>query len=509
MTISISCLWCRRRLRSFFSTYLIEIIYSLQTLYGCLAYTIGQYIYDYYLHSHIPLSSDNISTNFTLITTLSSSQLHKQCPQTEYSAIQQEFAQKKSSNLFFWQNLLSSPVTIIMTYLLGLYTNQLGRKFVLTLTMVGNCIQYSIWLLIIYFHLSDTYYHVAAVLASLTGGGNVSGFILNLWIVESTVESKRSSRFVQLGALSTIASAIASVTSGYWIEYRGYTDMYWTALFLQLLCIGIIILFMKPKSSTVTSHTTSTSHQKLSDIITVFYPKRRTRKKSLILLLTLFAYIFHVIANLSFGVPFLWYQLNYPFCWSSRQIGYYNTTQSVIWSVLSVVGIELFTMLKWHDSSICCISHLCFIISALWTSYAKYDWHLYIGLFISPFTLYQGTIIYTLISKVLEPNEINDAYTFITETSTILNAFGNSFFNYLYSITVTYSRVFTLYVAAIVAIIPFLLNVCLFFVTKNIPDELDDKVTERKPLLLPDNPLQAPDVTLFVKPVSGPRRNQR
>ncbi|CAF1380772.1 unnamed protein product [Didymodactylos carnosus] len=168
--------------------------------------------------------------------------------------------------------------------------------------MVGNCIQYSIWLLIIYFHLSNVYWYVAAVLASLTGGNSVSGFILNLLIVESTVEDKRSSRFVRLGALSTIASAVACVSIGYWIEYRGYRDLYWMALFLQLLCIGIIILFMKQQSSTVNSTTTTAaSNQRLSDIITVFHSDTRTRKKSLSLYLTLFAYVFHVIAGLSFS----------------------------------------------------------------------------------------------------------------------------------------------------------------------------------------------------------------
>jgi len=41
-----------------------------------------------------------------------------------------------------------------MTYILGLYIHELGRKFILILTMFGNTCQYTISLLIIYYQVS-------------------------------------------------------------------------------------------------------------------------------------------------------------------------------------------------------------------------------------------------------------------------------------------------------------------------------------------------------------------
>ena len=155
--------------------------------------------------------------------------------------------------------------------------------------------------------------------------------------------------------------------------------------------------------------------------------------------------------------------------------------------------MKFFTYTGYSDAVICCISHLFFITSALWTSQAYSNWHLYAGLLISPFTSYQGTLTYSIISKWLEPNEISHAYTFVTEINTILNVFGNSIFNYLYSITVSYSRNFTILLAASLAIIPFILNCILYLVTKNIPDEIDDRITECKPILIPDHmPIRMP-----------------
>ena len=170
----------------------------------------------------------------------------------------------------------------------------------------------------------------------------------------------------------------------------------------------------------------------------------------------------------------------------AKDVGYYNTVASIIWCIGSIVGMKFFTYTGYSDTVICCISHVFFIMSTLWASQAHHTWQLYMGLLIAPFTSYQGMLTYSIISKWLEPNEINNAYTFVTEINTILNVFGNSFFNYLYSITVSYSRNFTILLASGLGIIPFILNCILYKVTKTIPDEIDHRITECKPILIPD-----------------------
>jgi hypothetical protein len=60
-----------------------------------------------------------------------------------------------------------------MTYILGLYTPKLGRRFVLLLPMLGTTIQLSIWLAIIYYHLPEYWWYIAAILVGLSGSDNV------------------------------------------------------------------------------------------------------------------------------------------------------------------------------------------------------------------------------------------------------------------------------------------------------------------------------------------------
>lgn len=180
--------------------------------------------------------------------------------------------------------------------------------------------------------MPDYWWNIAAFLSSLAGGGNVSSFILNLIITDSTEESERTSKFLYIGTMCTAVGAIASLLIGFWIEYRGFLDLYWTALLIQILTIVIVYHYMKPQSLIPVYPTNSrdnthminknTKFHQLMQVFMVFSPRHtyRSRKRSLCLIITLLAFTFHCLASLAFGVPFLWFQLNYPFCWTGNYI---------------------------------------------------------------------------------------------------------------------------------------------------------------------------------------------
>ena len=163
----------------------------------------------------------------------------------------------------------------------------------------------------------------------------MSSFILNLLVTDSTEESERTPKFLRIGAMCTAVGALASLLIGFWIEYRGFVALYWTALFVQLLTILIVYHYMKPQSlipvmpmnsyDAINSKTKQRFIAQLVEICTVFSPRhtRRSRKRSISLFLTLVAFIFHCLASLAFGVPFLWFQLNYPFCWTGNFLSYH------------------------------------------------------------------------------------------------------------------------------------------------------------------------------------------
>ena len=160
------------------SSHTIATVLSLQTLSTCIIFTLGQYIYAFYLQIY-PFSSDE-SSNSTLVTVPSylhniKDNLPEKCWKGNISlnSAAQAWAQQRSADLFFWTNVWSCVPIIIMTYILGLYTSKLGRRFVLLLPMLGTAVQLSIWLSIIYYHLPEYWWYIAAFIVGVSGSDNV------------------------------------------------------------------------------------------------------------------------------------------------------------------------------------------------------------------------------------------------------------------------------------------------------------------------------------------------
>ena len=262
---------------------------------------------------------------------------------------------------------------------------------------------------------------------------------------------------------------------GYYINWRGFADLYWIGLGLQLLSVLLVLIFFRSVDSTIperapllTSSLPRTTNEEFKELsstccghffqaCTVFRSNRRTPKKSSSLLLTLFANIFYMLASSTFA-PFLWFLLNAPFCWTSQDIGNYSALAAISYAVLSVIGMQALTGVGASDAMICLLGHLCFGASCLWLAFARHSWELYAGLILSAFASYQSSLTMSMMSKWLEPHERSSAFTLVTEINTIITSFGNSFFNWVYARTVVNYRSFTLLLGAGFSIVPLILN---------------------------------------------------
>ena len=296
--------------------------------------------------------------------------------------------------------------------------------------------------------------------------------ILNLILTENTMENERSSRFVRVNALQTALAALTTFAAGYYIEWRGFKDLYWMALFTQILSIAIVLLYFKSADSGDTDERRSllsTTSDELEVILpsncnrfwkicTVFRWNCRSKKMSISLYLTVLANIFFMLATACFA-PFLWILLSAPFCWTSADVGNFSALGAISTAILSLLGMQILTYIGASDAIICAIGHLFFAGASLWVAYARHTWQLYVGLLLNALSGYQGSLTTSMISKWLQINERDHAFTFITLTNTIMTTFGNSFFNWLYSKTVSNHRNLTLLLAAGLSTVAFVLNV--------------------------------------------------
>lgn len=159
------------------SSYAIATVLSLQTLCTCIIFTLGQFIYTFYLQAYALSRPPTVRVTLNMSTTTIAHRVNisNKCPHISGSldSRAQTWAQQQSADLFFWINVWSCCPIIVMTYVLGLYTPKLGRRFVLILPMIGTATQLIIWLAIIYFKLPKYWWYVAAFIVGLSGSDNV------------------------------------------------------------------------------------------------------------------------------------------------------------------------------------------------------------------------------------------------------------------------------------------------------------------------------------------------
>ena len=299
-------------------------------------------------------------------------------------------------------------------------------------------------------------------------------------ITETTDEQERSGRFVRLNAITTTLSALASFLIGYYIQWRGFIDLFWMAIGLEVLTILIVIAFSSPTPAPPSLVVESTVDETTSllatngplvevkrarrrcfgecfDIFRLFNCRRNSPKKSTSLILILTAYAFHLLALSSTSI-LLWLLLNTPFCWTSKDLGNYSAISLIISALLSVVVMKGLTFCGLTDVLICALGHLCFSGYALWIALAKHSWQLYLALLINPFTTYPSALTLPMISKLLEVHERDNVFTLVTEINTIILAFGSSICNWIYAHTVTFDKSFTLYLGSGISLIPLVLS---------------------------------------------------
>lgn len=302
---------------------------------------------------------------------------------------------------------------------------------------------------------------------------------MNLIITENTNESKLSTRFIELAAIQTTVSSIAAFTIGYYINWYGFLNLYWSGTISGILAIMITLIFIdrvdiissesegerEPLLSSVIDTIDDRASNEINDLTcsycfqtcSVFKVQPNSPNRSTNLLLILFSNIFYNLASASFA-PFIWFLLNSPFCWTSTEIGHYSAVSFMSYAIFSVIGMQILTRIGANDATICLLSHIAFGSGCFWLAIAQHSWEIYGSLILSAFSGYQSSLTYSMMSKWLNPEELTHAFTLVTAINTVILSGGTALFNWIYSRTVLKNRSFTLYLGGGLCIIPAVLN---------------------------------------------------
>ncbi|CAF1369579.1 unnamed protein product [Adineta ricciae] len=309
----------------------------------------------------------------------------------------------------------------------------------------------------------EYWWFISSFILGLTGSQPIFHLTLNLFVTDLTKETDRSIYFVFLDALKTFVTSIGDFLIGYYLSSYSFINLVYLSLISQIISIIIVILCFKssPRSQTLLPIEFYNDIQ----IKESFWSKLNfchSKSKCWNVFLIFFAYIFYSFANSALWSNFLWYLLNFPFNWSSIQIGNFNALSAILTAVFSVIGMKIFTRFSLCDSLICCLSQICLICLALNFVFARENWHLYLSLLILPFVDYQSSLTWSLISKSFQSNQFHCLFTFLAIVDTICSLFGNSLFNWIYQFTIDDLPYLTFLIVIGLSMISLIFNLSFF-----------------------------------------------
>ena len=318
-------------------------------------------------------------------------------------------ATESAANWIVYYSLAQGIPAIISSTVLGSYTDALGRRFLLSVGILGTTVRMCISVVIIRYDLGLIYFIIACIVEGCTGQFSTVLQTCLAYMADITKPGEqRVYGIIYIEFFLGFSLTSASFVTGILIRNFGYFVPVSVAAGLLLLSL-LIVLILLPES---------------------FPASRRHRDKSLCTIIqNSFSFFVHndsqnnrwkyqiiAVGHFLTGISFLGristetlYQLSSPFCWTADRVGYYGAIRTGIQVTLGLGSIKMFRMCGLSDPLIAMVGVLSyganFAIEALSTSNVM----LYIGQFFSKAKIISRHIILKpTIAAMHDPHSVFD-----------------------------------------------------------------------------------------------------
>lgn len=346
----------------------------ITTLFNCSLMvtnmTVNQYVYKWLGENYGNTSSTD---NATIICTNNGSSRENEI-------------QKLASKWIWYLSLVEYGLPIIFVLTLGVYSDFIGRKPVMLISLIGNSIMNGVFALFIFLNLNLIYFLIAFAIGALAGS-RYSFHIGYLGsVADTTGQNKdRSFKIAILDILMAIGSSSGQIITGYVISYAGY--MYPVIISCGFCFIGAILVLMFIPETLKRRNNVKISFRSGWRNLTGFYWNKDTIKGNKnwlfgISLLSFTIYFAPLVSRIPIETLF---QLRSPFCFTSDLIGWFQFTKECLHSIFGMLLVKLFHRCM-NDVTIAFIG--CFTGSAYFIvmGFSKTEWMMYLGEYSDTFT---------------------------------------------------------------------------------------------------------------------------
>lgn len=221
---------------------------------------------------------------------------------------------------------------LIMLFVIGSYSDRLGRKIALITPCFGSICGILLQMAIVYFDL-PVWVFLFGVVEYLFGGLYAVFTGCFAYIADTVPQEKRALRMTILDATVFFMAAAGNLVVGYMIQWMGYFYPYIFCLVGKIITLLYGIFFIPESLQTKHDNIEKGKPsrlgpcQNISRGLKIFIVDNGTNRRWQLLLFMLLYFIAEII---DYDDIIILFELNAPLCWDSVMIGYYGAATDMV-----------------------------------------------------------------------------------------------------------------------------------------------------------------------------------
>ena len=293
--------------------------------------------------------------------------------------------QQKANNLTMYIELISFPLSAVVSLIYGSLSDIIGRKPILILCYVGLSLSCAIQVAVIEFDLNMyIFLLIAAAIAGLSGGGATAIGVSYASISDVTVKKWRTLRLGTTGSAIGFGKAASYLIAYFWINNNGCDFRGPAYLMLGMAFIGFIYILIIPESLPPKERRESGGFKKLAAGVKVFFLPSINGFSNwwrmwvcVIVICTEFLCVTGVIQVMNYFLH------NKPLEWSYDLIGIYGCVTAIAFIIGLVVVLPLLLALpipvQYSNPLIIMFGAVIAIVTNIMIATVKSTWEMFLG----------------------------------------------------------------------------------------------------------------------------------
>lgn len=380
--------------------------------------------------------------------------------------------QQLSAYYLMVYNLLLFVPTIFWGLLCGAWSDRVGRKLPIILSLLGTILAASIFLLSTFYeHQQVGLIFAGAGVNGIFGKGSTFTMAAHSYVTDMSDDNKRTNYIGQLKAMYLYGMCIGSVLAGICLQFIPYVYIFLICAAtscLNMLILVVLVKESKPSDNKVNIGELFNTHN-VKDSLAVVYKKRDGGKQCIIILFLSFIFT-NQMCNIGHVNITLLYVQKAPLSWSNALYGYLLSFDYFFTGICLTLVLPVLTKtVNIVDKNLFIIGCLSKSMRFLMLGFSTRTWMVFMSVVIGGFREFLSQAAKSILSKTVDKNEVGKMFSLIS-----CNKLAGIFvFASLYSLTVDIypGTVFCVQAG---------LYICMIIIVIPVMRKIDD---EQKPLL--------------------------